>query len=299
MSNYHIPVLLKRSIDELVLNTDGIYIDLTFGGGGHSKEILKRLSAKGSLIVFDQDGESVDNIINDSRLTLVKSNFKHLYRFWKWMDIEKVDGILADLGVSSHQFDSAERGFSYRYDAELDMRMNENASMTAGDILANYSMQELQNIFSKYGEIRNAKTLAARIVEKRKSGMAIVSTEQLNEILSSVCFGDKIRYYSQVYQALRIEVNDELDALEKVLADSLKVLKKGGRMVFISYHSLEDRIVKKFLKSGSPDGKVIKDDYGKVLKEIASVGKLIIPDDEEIKENPRARSAKMRIGQKI
>jgi len=299
MSDYHIPVLLNRSIDELVVNTDGIYVDLTFGGGGHSKEILQKLSSKGTLIVFDQDGESVDNVIKDSRLKLVKSNFKYLYRFWKWMGIGKVDGILADLGVSSHQFDSAERGFSYRYDAELDMRMNEDAQMTALDILNSYSHADLQDMFSAYGEIRNAKTLATRIVEARKSGVPMTRTTEFNKLLESACFGDKIRYFSQVYQALRIEVNDELSALKKVLADCLRVLKPGGRMVFISYHSLEDRIVKKFLKTGSPEGKLIKDDFGRILKEVESIGKLIIPDETEIELNPRARSAKMRVGQKI
>lgn len=299
MSDYHIPVLLNESIDALVDNTDGIYVDLTFGGGGHSKKILQKLSAKGSLIVFDQDGESTSNLLDDPRVVAVKSNFKYLYRYWRWMGIDKVDGILADIGVSSHQFDSADRGFSYRYDAELDMRMNENATLTAKDVLANYSAAQLQEIFSKYGEVRNAKTLAQKIVANRKSGGALLTTFQLNDLLDDLSYGDKIRYKSQVYQAIRIEVNDELGALAGALKDSIRVLKKGGRIVVISYHSLEDRLVKRFFKTGSVEGKMIKDDYGKVIKPLQTIGKLIVPGEEEIQSNPRARSAKMRVAEKI
>ncbi|MBT8190569.1 MAG: 16S rRNA (cytosine(1402)-N(4))-methyltransferase RsmH [Saprospiraceae bacterium] len=299
MSEFHDPVLLRESVDALVQNADGLYMDLTFGGGGHSKEILERLSPKGGLIVFDQDVESGRNIIKDERLVSVKANFRYLYRFWKWLEIDKVDGILADLGVSSHQFDADYRGFSYRYEAPLDMRMNEESELTAADLLNNYSSRELQDIFSRYGEVRNAKTLAGAIVSYREDVRKIESTFEFNKILEKLAFGDRIRYFSQVYQALRIEVNHELEALEDMLEDSLKVMKTGGRLVVISYHSLEDRIVKRFIKTGSVKGELKKDDYGRVLSGIRALGKLILPTEEEQKINSRSRSAKMRIGLKI
>lgn len=299
MSEFHDPVLKKESVDALVQNADGLYMDLTFGGGGHSKEILERLSPKGGLIVFDQDVESGRNIIKDERLVSVKANFRYLYRFWKWLDVDKVDGILADLGVSSHQFDADYRGFSYRFDAPLDMRMNEESELTAADLLNNYSSRQLQDIFSRYGEVRNAKTLAGAIVSYRDDVRKIESTSEFNKILEKLAYGDRIRYFSQVYQALRIEVNHELEALEEMLEDSLKILKEGGRLVIISYHSLEDRIVKRFLKTGSVKGELVKDDYGRVISGIKALGKLILPSEEEQKINSRSRSAKMRIGLKI
>ena len=299
MNEFHVPVLLKTSIDQLVGNTDGIYVDLTFGGGGHSKEIIERLSSKGSLIVFDQDGESKSDILGDKRIISIKANFRYLYRFWKWLNIDKVDGILADLGVSSHQFDTDYRGFSYRFESELDMRMNQESEITAQDVLNSYSAAALQDIFSRYGEIRNSKTLAQAIVNFRTQRREIRTTTELNGLLSNLAFGDKIKYYSQVYQALRIEVNDEMGALKDVLKDSLKILKSGGRLVVISYHSLEDRLVKRFIKSGSISGDIEKDDFGKPLNQIKVKEKLILPGKEEQKINSRSRSAKMRVGLKI
>jgi 16S rRNA (cytosine1402-N4)-methyltransferase len=299
MSDYHQPVLLKETIDSLVTKSNGIYIDVTYGGGGHSKEILKKLDANGRLIVFDQDGEAEGNIIEDERMTFVKSNFRHLYRFWKWLDIDQVDGVFADLGVSSHQFDADYRGFSYRFDAELDMRMNESMRLSARDILATYSIGELQDIFSRYGEIRNSKSLAKAIVENRNKGLYIISTKELNKILDRLKIGNYNKYFAQVYQALRMEVNDEMLALQEMLTSSLRILKPAGRLVVISYHSLEDRMVKRFVKSGNTDGTVVRDEFGKSLAQMKVGSKIIEPSDEEQRINARSRSAKMRIGIKI
>jgi len=299
MTDYHKPVLLVESIDELVKNVDGIYVDVTFGGGGHSKEILKRLSAKGRLIVFDQDSEAEENALNDPRITFVKSNFRFLHRFWKWMDIQKVDGILADLGVSSHQFDADYRGFSYRYHADLDMRMNEKSDLTAKQILADYHFKDLQDMFSEYGEVRNAKKLASAIIDFRSSGRAILTTTDLNTVLEKVVFGDKMKYFSQVYQALRIQVNDEMKALKDLLTDTVRIMAQDGKLVVISYHSLEDRLVKRFMKSGNTDGKIEKDEYGKSLSKIKMDKKLILPNEEEQNINVRSRSAKMRIATRL
>ena len=299
MSDYHQPVLLKETIESLVIKSNGIYIDVTYGGGGHSKEILKKLDANGRLIVFDQDGEAEGNIIEDERMTFVKSNFRHLYRFWKWIDIDQVDGVFADLGVSSHQFDADYRGFSYRFDAELDMRMNESMKLSARDILATYSIDELQSIFSRYGEIRNSKSLARAIVENRNKGLYIISTKELNKILDRLKIGNYNKYFAQVYQALRMEVNDEMQSLQEMLTSSLRILKPAGRLVVISYHSLEDRMVKRFVKSGNADGTVIRDEYGQSLAQMKVGSKLIEPSDEEQRINARSRSAKMRIGIKI
>jgi len=299
MSDYHVPVLLQESIDNLVWNANGIYIDITFGGGGHSKEIIKRLSDKGRLIVFDQDGEAESNFKDDKRMTFIKANFRHIYRFWKWLKLEQVDGILGDLGVSSHQFDVDYRGFSYRFDSELDMRMNESSKRTAAWVLNNYPMEELQDMFSKYGEVRNAKKLASTVVAYRKSGRPLETTTDLNRVLDSVLFGERMKYYSQVYQALRIEVNDEMTALKEVLTDSLRILKKDGKLVMISYHSLEDRLVKRFMKTGNVEGKLMKDDYGHSMSQIKMDKKIIIPSEEEQEINVRSRSAKMRVGTKL
>ena len=299
MSEYHKPVLLKETIDALVKKSDGIYIDVTYGGGGHSKEILKNLDANGHLIVFDQDGEAEENIVDDPRMTFVKSNFRYLYKFWKWLDIDRVDGVFADLGVSSHQFDADYRGFSYRFDAELDMRMNENMNLTAKDILATYTMEQLQNVFSRYGEIRNSKTLAKEIVDGRNKGLYIISTKDLNLILDRLRIGNYNKYFAQVYQALRMEVNDEMAALEEMLNGSLRILKPAGRLVVISYHSLEDRIVKRFVKSGNADGTVDRDAYGRSLAKMKVGSKIIEPTQEEQRINARSRSAKMRIGIRI
>ncbi len=298
MSDYHTPVMLNESIDELVINPDGIYVDVTFGGGGHSEEILNRLSAKGRLMVFDQDGEASLNSINDARIIFVPSNFRFIYRYWKWSNLSKVDGILADLGVSSHQFDVDYRGFSYRYTSELDMRMNQKSSLTAHTVISEYSFDQLKEIFSRYGEIRNSKKLAGMLVDVR-SGQEILTTSKLNEVLENVIVGDRNKYLAQVYQALRIEVNQEIQSLEDLLRDSLKVLKNDARFVVISYHSLEDRLVKRFFRSGRLDGEIPKDDYGKSLSQMKQLGKLRLPSQEEQKINPRSKSAKMRVGVRI
>ncbi len=299
MSEYHNPVLLKETIDALVTQHDGIYIDVTYGGGGHSREILKNLGANGHLIVFDQDGEAEGNVIEDSRMTFVKSNFRYLYKFWKWLDMGKVDGVFADLGVSSHQFDADYRGFSYRFEAELDMRMNENMSLSAKDILATYTVEQLQDVFSRYGEIRNSKTLAKEIVGGRNKGSYIISTKDLNLILDRLRIGNYNKYFAQVYQALRMEVNDEMPALREMLESSLRILKPAGRLVVISYHSLEDRMVKRFVKSGNADGTVERDAFGQSLAQMKVGSKIIVPTEEEQRINARSRSAKMRIGIKI
>ena len=299
MSEYHEPVLLKESIDNLIGDINGIYVDVTFGGGGHSKEILNRLGPDAKLIVFDQDNEAKANVIKDDRLIYVDSNFRHIYRYWKWLDVQKVDGILADLGVSSHQFDAAYRGFSYRFDADLDMRMNEDAPKTAAVVLATYDAVELQDVFSKYGELRNAKTLARQIETMRRSGRMLSTSNDLNKLLDDMYIGDKMKYYSQVYQALRIEVNDEMGALSDMLEGCLKIMEKDAKFVIISYHSLEDRMVKKFLKSGNAEGKLEKDAYGRSLSEIKMDKKMILPTEEEQDLNVRSRSAKMRVGVKL
>ncbi len=298
MSDFHVPVLLRESVDELVQNKNGIYVDVTFGGGGHSQEILNRLGAKGSLIVFDQDGEAERNRIEDERITFVKANFRFLYRFWKWLDVGAVDGVLADLGVSSHQFDTDYRGFSFRFDADLDMRMNSDSSFTAAELLATYSREAMQSVFSRYGEVRNSKKLASMIFERRTAG-SIDTTNQLNDLLEEIKVGDRNRYFAQVYQALRIEVNEEMDCLGEMLEGVERILKVGGKMVAISYHSLEDRMVKRFLKTGSIDGVEEKDDYGRSLASMKMIKKIILPSEEEQNINTRSRSAKMRVGERI
>jgi len=292
---YHDPVLLKESLEGLITRDDGIYIDATFGGGGHSKKIIEKLSADGHLYGFDQDADVLPNITEDERFTFLHYNFRYLQRILRLHGIEKVDGILADLGVSSHQFDDASRGFSYRFEAELDMRMDQQQAITASEILNTYEANTLQSIFSQYGEVRNAKTLAQAIVRER-GNKPITTTGDFMMVIDSVIRGNRIRYLSQVFQALRIEVNDEMGALKDFLAGSLEVLKPGGRLVIISYHSLEDRMTKQFLKSGNFEGTVEKDFYGNINRPFKLITKkAMIPTDEEIKRNPRARSAKMRI----
>jgi len=299
MSDYHEPVLLKASIDYLLGDPNGIYVDVTFGGGGHSREILSRLTSKGKLVVFDQDDDARKNSIEDARLEFVESNFRYIYRFWKWLDLPQVDGVLADLGVSSHQFDVESRGFSYRFDALLDMRMNQMSEKTAADILNNYDAHQLKQIFSRYGELRNAGQLARKIVAYRSTGNSFETSRQLNALLDQARIGDKHKYYAQVYQALRIEVNDEIGALKEMLQGAFRILKPGGRLVVMSYHSLEDRIVKRFFKSGNFEGHVEKDLYGRSLVKIKAVNGLIVPDETERSQNARSRSAKMRIAEKI
>ncbi|MFZ1703045.1 MAG: 16S rRNA (cytosine(1402)-N(4))-methyltransferase RsmH [Saprospiraceae bacterium] len=298
MTAYHVPVLLKESVEALQIHPDGKYVDMTFGSGGHSKSILKTLSAKGHLFAADQDKDALRNIIDDPRFTLINANFKYVGRFLKWYNVVEVDGILADLGVSSHQFDFPERGFSYRFDAPLDMRMNVESDLTAKDVLATYPEEKLVEIFSRYGEVRNTKQLARTLVKIRKS-VSIPTTFALNNVLNSVCIGPSLKYFSQVYQALRMEVNDEINVLREMLLQAAKVLKKGGRFVVITYHSIEDREVKNFFKTGNFDGVQIKDGYGHIQRPFELVGKNIItPEAEELKENPRSRSAKLRVVQK-
>lgn len=299
MSDYHIPVLLGPSMDGLAIKPDGIYIDTTFGGGGHAKEILHRLDDKGHLFVFDQDEDAVTNLWEDERLTLIVSNFRYIEKWMKYYEVDgKIDGILADLGVSSHQFDEPQRGFSYRYDEPLDMRMNRQQSVTAADVLNSYSAEQLQDMFSKYGEVTNSKTLANVIVQERMAH-PLTTTGQLAGVAEKVARGQKMRYLSQLFQALRIEVNDEMNALKDLLRGAEKVLKPGGRMVVISYHSLEDRLVKRFFKSGNFEGEPESDFFGKKNVRWNVITKNPIEaDDEEQNENPRSRSAKMRVGER-
>lgn len=296
---YHNPVLLKQSVDALVTNPDGIYVDCTFGGGGHSREILSRLSDKGKLFSFDQDLDALKNTIDDPRFTLVNQNFRFLENSMLAYGISQVDGILADLGVSSHQFDEAERGFSTRSNAPLDMRMNVMQGLDAKKIINDYEEEELADIFYHYGELREARKLAREIVHHRKS-KKIETTEDLKNLFSYIPAFKQNKFFAQVFQAVRIEVNQELEVLKEMLVQSYKILKVEGRLVVISYHSLEDRLVKRFLKNGMFEGEPQRDIYGNYAKAFELLQtKAIIPDDKEIEENSRARSAKMRIGIKL
>ena len=296
---YHNPVLLKQSVDALVTNPDGIYVDCTFGGGGHSREILSRLSEKGRLFSFDQDLDALKNTIDDPRFTLVNQNFRFLENSMLAYGISQVDGILADLGVSSHQFDEAERGFSTRSTAPLDMRMNVMQGLDAKKIINDYEEEELADIFYHYGELREARKLAREIVHHRKS-KKIETTEDLKNLFSYIPAFKQNKFFAQVFQAVRIEVNQELEVLKEMLVQSYKILKVEGRLVVISYHSLEDRLVKRFLKNGMFEGEPQRDIYGNYAKAFELLKtKAIIPDDKEIEENSRARSAKMRIGIKL
>ena len=296
---YHRPVLLKESVDALVHNPDGIYVDVTFGGGGHSREILSRLSEKGRLYSFDQDLDALNNIIDDSRFTLINQNFRFLENSLLMYGITKVDGILGDLGVSSHQFDEAGRGFSIRSDAPLDMRMNALQTVNAQMVVNDYDEERLADILYYYGELREARKLAREVVHYRKN-KKIETTEELKKVFSYIPAHKSNKFFAQIFQAIRIEVNQELDALKEMLEQSLRVLNKDGALVVISYHSLEDRLVKKFLKNGMFEGEPERDIYGNFHKPFKLMqSKAIIPTDEEITENSRARSAKMRVGNKI
>ena len=286
---YHKPVLLTESVDALVSNPDGVYVDVTFGGGGHSREILSRLSEKGRLFSFDQDSDALNNAIEDPRFTLINQNFRFLENSLLMYGVAQVDGVLGDLGVSSHQFDKAERGFSIRSDAPLDMRMNKMQDIDAYKVVNEYDEEALADIFYYYGELREA----------RKSA-DIKTTEDLKKVFSYVPAHKSNKFFAQVFQAIRIEVNQELDALKEMLMQSSNVLKKDGRLVIISYHSLEDRLVKKFLKNGMFEGEPERDVYGNYQKVFElPYRKAIVPTDEEIEENSRARSAKMRVGIKL
>lgn len=296
---YHIPVLLKVSVDGLNIKQDGTYVDATFGGGGHAAEIMSRLQ-NGRLIAFDQDADAIGNKIEDDRFTLISQNFRHLKNFLRLHEIAGVDGILADLGVSSHQFDVADRGFSTRFDGLLDMRMSRNQVVSASDIVNTYSLEELITIFREYGELRNGRRLAQLIIAKREEE-PIKSTAQLAETVGG-CFPKNKRNKSLalVFQALRIAVNDELGALKDLLQQAADVLKQGGRLVVISYHSLEDRLVKNFIRTGNFEGKLEKDFYGNPIVLFKAIQtKPIVPEEKEIELNSRARSAKLRIAEKI
>ena len=300
MTDYHIPALLHESIEGLDIKPDGTYVDVTFGGGGHSKEILSRLGENGKLFGFDQDEEAYENVLHDDRFVFVRSNFRYLHNFLQYYQVEKVDGILADLGVSSHHFDDEARGFSFRYDSQLDMRMNQSAKQTAADILNNYEEDDLSKLFYQYGELRLSRKIASAIVFERQK-KPITTVNEFLEIMNRFTQRDKEKkILAQAFQALRIEVNQELDALSEMLQQSVELLTVGGRLSVISYHSLEDRIVKNFFRSGNIEGNIEKDFYGNPLTNLKIINrKVIIPNEEEQRLNPRSRSAKLRIAEKI
>ncbi|MGN6646373.1 MAG: 16S rRNA (cytosine(1402)-N(4))-methyltransferase RsmH [Cytophaga sp.] len=296
---YHVPVLLKESIEGLNINPEGIYVDVTFGGGGHSREILKHLKG-GKLYAFDQDADAVDNAkdLIGPNFTLIPANFRYIKKYLRLNGVDRVDGLLGDLGISSHQIDTPERGFSIRYDAPLDMRMDRAIDKTAADVINKYSEHGLHSILGMYGEVRNAKTLAQALIKERIN-KPINRTSELIEILSDYApRGKESKYYAQVFQALRIEVNEELEALKDLLEQSQQVLKSGGRLSIISYHSLEDRLVKNFVQQGKFHGDAEKDLYGNTNKPFHAVGKAIDPTDEEKEVNNRARSARLRIAER-
>jgi 16S rRNA (cytosine1402-N4)-methyltransferase len=296
---YHIPALLNETIDGLNIKPDGIYVDVTFGGGGHSREILSKLNEKGKLIAFDQDEDAYANRLNDPRFIFVKSNFKYLKNFLKYHGVEKVDGILADLGVSFHHFDQADRGFSFRFDGELDMRMNKQSAFTAASILNTYEESRLADVFYLYGELRNSRKIASRVCAVRAE-TPIVKVNQFLEILQPFFFREKEKKdIARVFQALRIEVNNEMDTLRMLLTQSLEVLNPQGRLVVLTYHSLEDRLVKNFMKTGNFEGNLEKDFYGNPLTDLRVINnKAMVAGEEEVNRNPRSRSAKLRIAEK-
>jgi 16S rRNA (cytosine1402-N4)-methyltransferase len=299
MIKYHTPVMLHESIEGLAINPDGVYVDVTFGGGGHSLEILKHLNKNGRLLAFDQDSDAQRNIPNDDRLTFIDQNFRYLKNNCRLHNAPAVDGILADLGVSSHQFDQPERGFSIRFNADLDMRMDKSSILTAGQIVNTYAEEDLHRIFGIYGEVKNAKTLAKAIVVSRMSKTIETIAALRTAIGSLIPKGRESKYLAQVFQALRIEVNQEMEALQEFLTQSAHVLKPGGRLVVISYHSLEDRLVKNFIAKGKFRGEVDKDFYGNEIKPLMNISrKAISASGEEIENNNRARSAKLRIAEK-
>lgn len=297
-TNYHKPVLLKESVDGLNIQEEGIYVDVTFGGGGHSTEILKRLGPEGRLVAFDQDEEALANAPKDPRFTLLHENFRYIRQFLKFYGIRKVNGILADFGVSSHQFDSPHRGFSTRFDGELDMRMSRDNTVSAHNVINTYPQEKLRKIFADFGELRNAGAIASVLVKRRKEG-ELNTTGQLVEALKHLAQrGKENKMMAQIFQAIRIEVNQEISAIREFLEQVPDLLVKGGRLSIISYHSLEDRLVKRYIRSGKFEGDVEKDFYGNPLKPLIAIGKLIVPDEEEINRNSRARSARLRIAEK-
>lgn len=297
---YHTPVLLSESVDGLSINPDGVYVDVTFGGGGHSRQILSRLGRSGRLVAFDQDADAFANAPDDKRFTLVRSNFRFLRAHLRALGIEAVDGILGDLGVSSHHFDTPQRGFSFRYEAPLDMRMNQSAKLTAAQVLNTYDLQQLARIFGAYGELEKPMRMAADIIAYREQ-TPFETIAQLQEavVKSTPKFGDK-KFYAKLFQALRIEVNGEMEVLEMMLAGATKMLKPQARLSVITYHSLEDRLVKNFMRSGNAAGVIDKDFYGRILSPYDLITrKPIEPSEIEVTSNPRARSARLRVAQKI
>ena len=296
---YHISVLLEESVDGLDIQPDGIYVDVTFGGGGHSQEILKRLGKNGHLYGFDQDADAELNIVNDDRFTFVRSNFRYLKNWMRYYEVEQIDGLLADLGVSSHHFDDELRGFSFRFDSPLDMRMNKRAGMTAADILNTYSEEQLADVFYLYGELKNARKLASVLVKARQAS-PIITTGQLVELTEKLFAREREKKeMTKLFQALRIEVNHEMDALREMLKGACQLLKPGGRLSVITYHSLEDRIVKNVMRAGNAEGKVEQDFYGKTKSPLHLINnRVTVPSAEELERNPRSRSAKLRIAEK-
>ena len=297
---YHIPALLQGSVDGLNVKPDGIYVDVTFGGGGHSREILRRLGPKGRLFGFDQDADAEKNIISDDRFTFVRSNFRYIKNWMRYYEVDEVDGVLADLGVSSHHFDDETRGFSFRFDAPLDMRMNKRAGMTAADVLNNYIEEQLADVFYLYGELKQARRLAAAIVKARQQQPLLTTQDLMDAVEKLVAKEREKKELAQVFQALRIEVNREMEVLKEMLNGAQELLAKGGRLSVITYHSLEDRMVKNMMRAGNVEGKVEQDFFGRVKAPLRVVNsKVITPSDEEVENNPRSRSAKLRIAEKI
>ena len=303
VEGYHTPVLLKESVDGLEIKPGGVYVDVTFGGGGHSREILSRLGAQGHLYSFDQDEDAEQNIVSDERFTCVRSNFRYLKNWMRYYGVEEIDGLLADLGVSSHHFDDETRGFSFRFDAPLDMRMNKRSGMTAADIVNNYGEEQLSDIFYIYGELKNARRIAAAIV-KARAAKRIETTSELIQLTTdngklTIEDGKWKKDAAKLFQALRIEVNHEMDALKEMLNGARDLISEGGRLSVITYHSLEDRLVKNMMKAGNVEGKVKQDFFGRTESPFRQIGgKVIVPDEEEQARNPRSRSAKLRIAER-
>jgi len=296
---YHTPVLLNESIKGLNIRPDGIYVDVTFGGGGHSKALLKQLGPNGRLYGFDQDEDAEKNIVNDKRFTFVRSNFRYISNFMRYYGVEKVDGILADLGVSSHLFDDSERGFSFRFNGTLDMRMNKKAELNAADVINNYTEERLADIFYLYGELKNSRKLSSVIIKARSKQQIYTIGEFLEIIKPFIGKEREKKDLAKIFQAIRIEVNHEMDALKEMLDSTIRLLAPQGRLVVITYHSLEDRIVKNIMKSGAADGRIKQDFFGNIQSPYQIINnKVITPTDEEIEQNPRARSAKLRIAEK-
>ncbi|MGB6151327.1 MAG: 16S rRNA (cytosine(1402)-N(4))-methyltransferase RsmH [Pricia sp.] len=299
MAMYHNPVLLQESVDGLNIKKDGVYVDVTFGGGGHSQEILKRLGGEGKLLAFDQDEDALENTIDDERFTLINENFRFVTQFLKFYGIRKVDGILADFGVSSHQFDTAERGFSTRFEASLDMRMSKRSTLSAYEVVNSYDYNALRKVLFQYGDLRNANAMAKTILAQREQS-PIKTTEQLKETLQQFLPNAREhKILAQIYQAIRIEVNQEIEVIKEFLLQIPDLLDEGGRLSIISYHSLEDRLVKRYIRAGQFEGEPEKDFYGNIDVPFKKVGGLVVPSKDEIKENNRARSAKLRIAERV